>query len=384
MTCKYCKCHIEDGQKFCPSCGELVSKCGVPDKKGIIQQAKKVTTGRKQEETGSNLTFDKSGASPTSSKKLAHSPTPSKKSALSPTPSKKTDHFNMVEEDIDLSPTSSFMGFWDWVKTYALMILPLANIALLAFWAFGKENTAKKPWARATLIWVVTSSILAACVIPYAVSYAANKIEVKATEYAQSYLEDYMRDLYTDVDTEPEEATVEDIEETPEPAAENDVEPVVDNSPTGNEAESTYMDIKTYDEIESIAVSGGYVGEKARVDTDGIVAGLGKAKHYVVNGRQMLFIPVIFENETTYPLSPSTQFILEVSQGGEAIYEDYETVPESKSNLWYSLIPVGDKLVVIKAFELKDTKTAVGAVLSMYDSKTYKTTPINDVEYSLE
>lgn len=49
----------------------------------------------------------------------------------------------------------------DWIVTYLLMMLPIANIVLLFIWAFGSTTgPSKKNWARATLIFMAIGLVL--------------------------------------------------------------------------------------------------------------------------------------------------------------------------------------------------------------------------------
>ncbi len=53
------------------------------------------------------------------------------------------------------------MTVGDWIVTYLLMIIPIANLVLLFIWAFGSDTKkSKKSWAKATLIFMAVGIVL--------------------------------------------------------------------------------------------------------------------------------------------------------------------------------------------------------------------------------
>ncbi len=57
--------------------------------------------------------------------------------------------------------TAPVMSVKDWLITYLLMIIPIANIVLLFVWAFGSgTNPNKANWAKASLLWFVIVMVL--------------------------------------------------------------------------------------------------------------------------------------------------------------------------------------------------------------------------------
>lgn len=53
------------------------------------------------------------------------------------------------------------MTVGDWIVTYLLMLIPIANLVLLFIWAFGSDTKkSKKTWAKATLIFMAVGIIL--------------------------------------------------------------------------------------------------------------------------------------------------------------------------------------------------------------------------------
>lgn len=54
------------------------------------------------------------------------------------------------------------MSVKDWLITYLIMIIPIANIVFLFIWAFGSsnENPNKVNWAKASLIWMAIGIVL--------------------------------------------------------------------------------------------------------------------------------------------------------------------------------------------------------------------------------
>ena len=66
------------------------------------------------------------------------------------------------------------MQLKDWLITFLLMLIPIANIVLMFIWAFGSNvNKSKKTYFQATLImagvlfllWIVFGSIIFAAII---------------------------------------------------------------------------------------------------------------------------------------------------------------------------------------------------------------------------
>lgn len=54
----------------------------------------------------------------------------------------------------------------DWLITLLITVIPLVNIIMLFVWAFGGgNNPSKSNWAKAILIWIAISIVLAIIVI---------------------------------------------------------------------------------------------------------------------------------------------------------------------------------------------------------------------------
>lgn len=50
----------------------------------------------------------------------------------------------------------------DWMLTYLLMCIPVVNLVLLCIWAFGgAAPPSKANWAKASLIWLLITGLLA-------------------------------------------------------------------------------------------------------------------------------------------------------------------------------------------------------------------------------
>lgn len=56
----------------------------------------------------------------------------------------------------------------DWLLTILITIIPFVNIIMLFVWAFSKcTNKSKANWAKASLLWIVISVILATLIIVF-------------------------------------------------------------------------------------------------------------------------------------------------------------------------------------------------------------------------
>ncbi|MDG2250908.1 MAG: hypothetical protein P8N11_08730 [Gammaproteobacteria bacterium] len=61
-----------------------------------------------------------------------------------------------------MSENNDVVTTGNWIITYLIMCIPLINIIMLFVWAFGGGAQASKAnWAKASLIWIVISIILA-------------------------------------------------------------------------------------------------------------------------------------------------------------------------------------------------------------------------------
>lgn len=48
----------------------------------------------------------------------------------------------------------------DWILTYLLLCIPIVNIVMLIVWAFQAHKPSKSNWAKATLIWILISTVI--------------------------------------------------------------------------------------------------------------------------------------------------------------------------------------------------------------------------------
>lgn len=65
----------------------------------------------------------------------------------------------------------------EWVVTYLLLLIPLANIILPFIWAFSANTKqSKKTWARATLIFMAVGIVISIILIAVLVSVAGNVV----------------------------------------------------------------------------------------------------------------------------------------------------------------------------------------------------------------
>ena len=78
---------------------------------------------------------------------------------------------NQVQtDDINNQP----MTLKDWVLTYLLLLIPIANIVLMFVWAFGKDvNKSKKTLFQAQLIFSGIGFVLVMCIMFFAVMMGA-------------------------------------------------------------------------------------------------------------------------------------------------------------------------------------------------------------------
>ena len=81
---------------------------------------------------------------------------------------------NNSTNDINYDKYSQPMTLKDWIITFLLMLIPIANIVLMFVWAFGSNvNKSKKTYFQATLImiaigivfWIIFGSIIIAAIL---------------------------------------------------------------------------------------------------------------------------------------------------------------------------------------------------------------------------
>lgn len=81
---------------------------------------------------------------------------------------------NNSNNDINYDKYSQPMTLKDWIITFLLMLIPIANIVLMFVWAFGSNvNKSKKTYFQATLImiaivivfWIIFGSIIIAAIL---------------------------------------------------------------------------------------------------------------------------------------------------------------------------------------------------------------------------
>lgn len=78
------------------------------------------------------------------------------------------------------------ISFAEWIGFYAVLLVPILNIVVLAIWAFGYNTTAsKKNWARATLIFIIVVSLILITLFIQWMIYAMN------TPMYQEFLQQY-------------------------------------------------------------------------------------------------------------------------------------------------------------------------------------------------
>lgn len=49
----------------------------------------------------------------------------------------------------------------NWMVTFLLLCIPFVNIIMIFVWAFGGAEVSKSNWAKATLLWMLISIVLA-------------------------------------------------------------------------------------------------------------------------------------------------------------------------------------------------------------------------------
>jgi hypothetical protein len=63
------------------------------------------------------------------------------------------------------------ISFLDWLGSYLILFVPIANIVMLVIWAFSYNTPAsKKNWARATLIFLIVLFLLFIMYMAYVMS----------------------------------------------------------------------------------------------------------------------------------------------------------------------------------------------------------------------
>ena len=81
---------------------------------------------------------------------------------------------NNSTNEINYDKYSQPMTLKDWIITFLLMLIPIANIVLMFVWAFGSNvNKSKKTYFQATLImiaigivfWIIFGSIIIAAIL---------------------------------------------------------------------------------------------------------------------------------------------------------------------------------------------------------------------------
>ena len=65
--------------------------------------------------------------------------------------------------------------FFEWIRFYAVLLVPIANIVMLVIWAFSYDTPVnKKNWARATLIFMVVLFLLLFLLLIQYIAYMMN------------------------------------------------------------------------------------------------------------------------------------------------------------------------------------------------------------------
>ncbi len=75
----------------------------------------------------------------------------------------KEFRFIPPSQDAELAPTESIISTSEWFITLLLLCIPLLNIALALFWAFGPGNRNRANFSRATLIFMAIGVALVMC-----------------------------------------------------------------------------------------------------------------------------------------------------------------------------------------------------------------------------
>jgi hypothetical protein len=67
------------------------------------------------------------------------------------------------------------ISFLEWIGFYAVLLVPILNIVLLAIWAFSYNTPDnKKNWARATLVFIVVVFLLLVVILVQWILYTIN------------------------------------------------------------------------------------------------------------------------------------------------------------------------------------------------------------------
>ncbi len=77
-----------------------------------------------------------------------------------------------------VSEKAEVMKLGEWVVTILITMIPLVNLVMLFVWSFSKgENPNKRNWARANLIWMGVSIIIAILIISSIVALFSAMVE---------------------------------------------------------------------------------------------------------------------------------------------------------------------------------------------------------------
>lgn len=76
------------------------------------------------------------------------------------------EELRSIEKSDPVAPKTigqaTVMSIKDWIITILITMIPVVNLVMLFVWAFSKdENPNKSNWAKANLVWMVISIILA-------------------------------------------------------------------------------------------------------------------------------------------------------------------------------------------------------------------------------
>ena len=97
--------------------------------------------------------------------------------AYSPFPTPEMQQGQMFGQSFTQQNFQQFAGkekpisFLDWLGSYLILFVPIANIVMLVIWAFSYNTPAsKKNWARATLIFLIVLFLLFIMYMAYVMS----------------------------------------------------------------------------------------------------------------------------------------------------------------------------------------------------------------------
>ncbi len=165
--CRRCGASVKEDDKFCMVCGADLEKTRVDETQYRTQQTQQEHQEQQEQQTGG--TWQKQA--PKNTEEVLHKP----------------------------------LSFGEYLLLFLVLAIPILNIILLLVWSFSKEeNTNRKNFARAALIYVVVISILQVFFFLWVVFFIAVSMENDVEYYVEEVIppdkiEEFLPDAQNDL-----------------------------------------------------------------------------------------------------------------------------------------------------------------------------------------